>query len=82
MVRTLQSDDAGLQPQVGSPVGVPLQFADLGRLHGKAVVVLDNLHEDALTPAIYDPTLNPLYRDVLQNYGAVALLWALKSKNF
>ena len=26
-----------------------------------------------LTPDIYDPTLNPLYRDVLAHYGAVAL---------
>src|SRR6266700_2038397 len=29
------------------------------------VVVLDNLREGVLTPDIYDPTLNPLYRDVL-----------------
>jgi transposase len=37
------------------------------------VVVLDNLREGVLTPDLYDPTLNPLYRDVLQHYGAVAL---------
>ena len=37
------------------------------------VVVLDNLREGVLSPDIYDPTLNPLYRDVLQHYGAVAL---------
>ena len=37
------------------------------------VVVLDNLREGVLTPDIYDPTLNPVYRDVLQHYGAVAL---------
>jgi hypothetical protein len=37
------------------------------------VVVLDNLREGVLTPDIYDPALNPLYRDVLQHYGAVAL---------
>jgi transposase len=37
------------------------------------VVVLDNLREGVLTPDIYDPTLNPLYRDVLTHYGAVAL---------
>ena len=37
------------------------------------VVVLDNLREGVLTPDIYDPTLNPLYRDVLWHYGAVAL---------
>jgi hypothetical protein len=31
------------------------------------------LREGVLTPDIYDPTLNPLYRDVLAHYGAVAL---------
>ena len=37
------------------------------------VVVLDNLAEGVLKPDIYDPSLNPLYRDVLAHYGAVAL---------
>lgn len=37
------------------------------------VVVLDNLREGVLAPDVYDPTLNPLYRDLLQHYGAVAL---------
>jgi hypothetical protein len=37
------------------------------------VVVLDNLKEGVLTPDIYDPVLNPLYREVLAHYGAVAL---------
>src|SRR5574337_1104521 len=37
------------------------------------VLVLDNLKEGVLTPDIYDPELNPLYRDVLAHYGAVAL---------
>ena len=37
------------------------------------VVVLDNLREGVLTPDLYDPTLNPLYRDLLAHYGAVAL---------
>ena len=37
------------------------------------VVVLDNLREGVLTPDIYDPTLNPLYRDVLRHYGVTAL---------
>ncbi|HUB77770.1 MAG TPA: IS21 family transposase [Bryobacteraceae bacterium] len=44
------------------------------RLGGTArVVVLDNLREGVLTPDIYDPALNPLYRDVLAHYGAVAM---------
>jgi transposase len=38
-----------------------------------AAVVLDNLKEGVLTPDIYDPILNPLFRDVLAHYGAVAL---------
>jgi transposase len=37
------------------------------------VIVLDNLGEGVLTPDIYDPRLNPLYRDVLAHYGVVAL---------
>jgi hypothetical protein len=37
------------------------------------VVVLDSLREGVLTPDIYEPTLNPLYRDVLQHYGVTAL---------
>ena len=37
------------------------------------VVVHDNLREGVLTPDIYDPTLNPLYRDVLAHDGVIAL---------
>jgi transposase len=37
------------------------------------VIVLDNLREGVLIPDIYDPTLNPLYRDVLQHYNIVPL---------
>jgi len=44
------------------------------RLGGSTrLVVLDNLKEGVLVPDIYDPTLNPLYRDVLAHYGTVAL---------
>jgi transposase len=44
------------------------------RLGGSVrVVVLDNLSEGVLKPDVYDPALNPLYRDVLAHYGAVAL---------
>src|SRR5439155_954131 len=34
------------------------------------VVVLNNLREGVLTPDVYDPALNPLYRDVLAHYGS------------
>jgi hypothetical protein len=37
------------------------------------IVVLDNLKEGVLTPDIYDPTLNLLYRDMLAHYAVVAL---------
>jgi transposase len=37
------------------------------------LIVLDNLREGVLVPDVYDPTLNPLYRDVLAHYGAVAM---------
>jgi transposase len=44
------------------------------RLGGSTlVVVLDNLREGVLSPDIYDPGLNPLYRDVLAHYGVTAL---------
>jgi transposase len=36
-------------------------------------IVLDNLKEGVLTPDVYEPTLNPLYRDVLAHYGVVGL---------
>src|SRR5258708_36172143 len=37
------------------------------------VVVLDNLKEGVAVADIYDPTVNPLFRDVLAHYGVVAL---------
>jgi len=37
------------------------------------VLVLDNLKEGVLRPDLYDPALNPLYRDVLAHYGVTAL---------
>jgi transposase len=44
------------------------------RLGGSTkVVVLDNLKEGVLMPDIYDPGVNPLYRDVLAHYGVVAM---------
>lgn len=44
------------------------------RLGGTArVIVLDNLGEGVVKPDIWDPTINPLYQDVLAHYGAVAL---------
>jgi hypothetical protein len=64
-----------------APPDVAIECADLGRapqafrrLSGTVkVIVLDNLGEGVLTPDIYDPAVNPLYRDVLAHYGVVAL---------
>ena len=36
-------------------------------------VVLDNLREGVLKADWYDPTLNPLYRDVLKHHGVIAM---------
>jgi transposase len=36
-------------------------------------VVLDNLREGVLAPDVYDPSINPLYQDLLRHYGAIAL---------
>jgi transposase len=44
------------------------------RLGGSCrILVLDNLKEGVLTPDIYDPALNPLFKDVLAHYGVVAM---------
>jgi len=37
------------------------------------ILVPDNLKEGVLKPDVYDPTLNPLYRDVLAHYGVTGL---------
>ena len=37
-----------------------------------AYVVLDNLKEGVIKPDLYEPELNPVYRDVLAHYGVVA----------
>jgi transposase len=42
------------------------------------IVVLDNLREGVIVPDIYDPTLNPLFRDVLAHYGVVAMPCRIK----
>lgn len=37
------------------------------------IVVLDNLKEGVIKPDVYDPELNPLYRDVMAHYGVTLL---------
>src|SRR5829696_4343108 len=61
-------------PRSSSRIWAELHERAFRRLTGVThAVVLDNLREGVLWPDIYDPTLNPLYRDVLRHYGAVAL---------
>jgi transposase len=45
------------------------------------VVVLDNLKEGVLKPDVYDPTLNPVYRDMLAHYGVTALPCRVRDPN-
>jgi transposase len=60
--------------QSGTRIWAELHERAFRRLGGATkVVVLDNLKEGVLTPDVYDAALNPLYRDVLAHYGAVAL---------
>src|SRR6266545_4289976 len=60
--------------QSNTQVWAELHERAFRRLGGTVrVIVLDNLKEGVLTPDIYDPALNPLYRDVLAHYGVVAL---------
>jgi transposase len=52
------------------------------RLGGSVrIVILDNLREGVLTPDIYDPSINPLYRDLLAHYGAVAMPCRVRDPN-
>jgi len=60
--------------QSSSQIWAELHEKSFRRLGGVTrTVVLDNLREGVLSPDIYDPAMNPLYRDVLQHYGAVPL---------
>ena len=61
-------------PRSSAQVWAELHERAFRRLGGATrVVVLDNLREGVIKPDVYDPTLNPLYRDVLAHYGVVAL---------
>ena len=45
-----------------------------GRLGGSPrYIILDNLREGVIVSDYYDPTLNPLFKDVLAHYGVVAM---------
>jgi hypothetical protein len=60
--------------QSSTRIWAELHQQSFQRLGGSVrVVVLDNLREGVIKPDLYDPTLNPLYRDLLAHYGATAL---------
>jgi transposase len=60
--------------QSSSRVWAELHETAFRRLGGSPrIIVLDNLKEGVLAADVYDPTLNPLFRDVLAHYGVVAL---------
>ena len=61
-------------PRSSTQVWAELHEQAFRRLGGVTkVVVLDNLREGVITPDIYDPALNPVYRDMLAHYGVVAM---------
>jgi transposase len=63
-----------IAPRSSAQIWAELHERAFRRLGGATrVVVLDNLGEGVVEPDVYDPTLNPLYRDVLAHYGVVAL---------
>src|SRR5215472_1702584 len=79
---TIVRSDAGLQPEISSLLAWRSSARTWAELHEQAfrrlggsprVVVLDNLREGVAVPDLYDPTVNPLFRDVLAHYGVVAL---------
>src|SRR3984893_15984311 len=45
------------------------------------LVVLDNLREEVIVADIYDPTINPLFRDVLANAGVVAMPCRMRDRD-
>jgi transposase len=54
-------------------------FARLGG--APRTVILDNLREGVLAPDIYDPALNPLYRDALAHYAVTPLPCRVRDPN-
>lgn len=65
-----------------SQIWAELHEESFRRLGGAPrVVVLDNLKEGVVAPDVYEPGLNPLYRDVLTHYGVTALPCRVRDPN-
>jgi len=68
--------------QSSSKIWAELHEKAFRRLGGAPrVMVLDNLREGVIKPDIYDPQLNPLYRDMLAHYGITALPCRVRDPN-
>jgi hypothetical protein len=81
-VLTLGYSRKSLPPLVwrsSSQIWAELHEKAFRRLGGSPpIVVLDNLREGVIVADIYDPTLNPLFLDVLAHYGVVAMPCRIK----
>jgi transposase len=61
-------------PRSSTQVWAELHERAFRRLGGSTrIVVLDNLREGVIKPDVYDPAVNPVYRDALAHYGAIAM---------
>lgn len=68
--------------QSSSRTWCELHQTAFARLSGTPrLIVLDNLREGVLQPDLYDPALNPLYRDFLAHYEVVALACRVADPN-
>ena len=71
-----------LTPNSSSEIWCRLHEQAFARIGGAPrVVVLDNLLEGVLKPDIWDPALNPLYRDMLAHYGVIAMPCRVRDPN-
>jgi transposase len=65
-----------------SQIWAELHEAAFRRLGGAPrTIVLDNLKEGVLKPDVYDPTLNPVYRDMLKHYGVTPIPCRVRHPN-
>jgi len=68
--------------QSSSKIWAELHEEAFRRLGGAPrITVLDNLKEGVIKPDVYDPQLNPLYRDVLAHYGVAILPCRVRDPN-
>ena len=68
--------------QSSSQIWAELHEQAFRRLGGAPrIIVHDNLKEGVLKPDVYDPTLNPVYRDMLAHYGVTALPCRVRDPN-